>query len=192
MFATMYSTQAILPEIGEGLDVSAAVAGLTVTVVVLAVALGGWVHGPLSDRIGRRRVMVASAALLVVPTRCSGSRRASRRCSRCASCRALLMPGLLVVAVPYVTERFSRRGAGPGDGRVHVVAGAWAGSSGGCGPALLTGWIGWRAALSVLALPVAAATLAMWRWLPADAGHRRRGRAAPRVRCAICATAGCC
>ena len=73
MFATMYSTQAILPEISSDLDVSAAVAGLTVSVVVLAVALGGWVHGPLSDRIGRRRVMVASAGMLTASRRCVNS-----------------------------------------------------------------------------------------------------------------------
>jgi len=47
MFANMYSTQAILPDIESDLGVSAAAAGLTITVVVLAVALGGWVAGPL-------------------------------------------------------------------------------------------------------------------------------------------------
>ena len=68
MFANMYATQAILPEIEHGLDVSPSAAGLSITVVVLGVAFGGWVHGPLSDRVGRARVMIASAALLVVPT----------------------------------------------------------------------------------------------------------------------------
>ena len=59
MFANMYSTQAILPEVEHGLHVSPAAAGLSITVVVIGVAVGGWVHGPLSDRIGRARVMVA-------------------------------------------------------------------------------------------------------------------------------------
>ena len=55
MFANMYATQAILPEIEHGLDVSPSAAGLSITVVVLGVAFGGWVHGPLSDRVGRAR-----------------------------------------------------------------------------------------------------------------------------------------
>ena len=53
MFANMYSTQAILPDVERGLGASPAAAGLTITVVVLAVAAGGWVAGPLSDRLGR-------------------------------------------------------------------------------------------------------------------------------------------
>ena len=124
MFATMYSTQAILPEISSDFDVSAAVAGLTVSVVVLAVALGGWVHGPLSDRIGRRRVMVASAGLLVFPTALLGLSAGIVMLIALRIVQGLLMPGLLVVAVPYITERFSGAVAGPGDGRLHVVTGA--------------------------------------------------------------------
>ena len=38
MFANMYATQAILPEIEHGLDVPSSAAGLSITVVVLGVA----------------------------------------------------------------------------------------------------------------------------------------------------------
>ena len=55
MFANMYSTQAILPELGADLGAEPAVAGLSISVVVAGVATGAWIHGPLSDRIGRRR-----------------------------------------------------------------------------------------------------------------------------------------
>ena len=57
MFATMYSTQAILPELSREFDVSPSVAGLSVSVVVLSVALGAWIWGPVSDRIGRTRAI---------------------------------------------------------------------------------------------------------------------------------------
>lgn len=61
MFATMYSSQAILPELARDFGVTPSDAGLTISVVVLAVALTGWIWGPLSDRIGRKRsVMLAS------------------------------------------------------------------------------------------------------------------------------------
>ena len=42
MFATMYSTQAILPRLGEDFGVSPAQTGLTISVVVIAVAAAGW------------------------------------------------------------------------------------------------------------------------------------------------------
>ena len=40
MFATMYSTQAILPVLSKDFDVSPSTAGLTVSAVVLAIAVG--------------------------------------------------------------------------------------------------------------------------------------------------------
>src|SRR5436190_4394649 len=68
MFATMYSTQAILPELGRAFHVGPAHAGLTISAVVVAIAAGVWIWGPFSDHIGRRRSIVLASALLVVPT----------------------------------------------------------------------------------------------------------------------------
>ncbi len=50
IFANMYTTQAILPELSKAFSISAPTAGLTVSVLVLAVALGSLFYGPLSDR----------------------------------------------------------------------------------------------------------------------------------------------
>ncbi len=68
MFAVQYATQAIHPVIGRDLDHGPAITGLTISVVIAGVALGSWLLGPLSDRIGRRRVMVGSCLLLVIPS----------------------------------------------------------------------------------------------------------------------------
>jgi YNFM family putative membrane transporter len=113
MFATMYSTQAILPELESGLGCSAAAAGLSITVVVFAVAIFGWLYGPLSDRAGRVRVMIGSAAAIVVPTALLAVVPGLPVFLALRAAQGALMPGLLVVAVPYVAERFR----GPGQGR---------------------------------------------------------------------------
>ena len=68
MFAAMYSTQAILPELSRDFDVSPSHAGLSISVVVLAVAVGGFAWGPFSDRIGRPRAIRLASLLLVPPT----------------------------------------------------------------------------------------------------------------------------
>ena len=54
--------------LAEEFGVGAARAGLTVSAVVLAIAVASSFYGPLSDALGRRRVMAGSTALLAVAT----------------------------------------------------------------------------------------------------------------------------
>lgn len=68
MFTAMYSTQAILPELGRAFSVGPSQTGLTVSVVIGALAVGAWFWGPLSDRIGRRASLVLASGALVVPS----------------------------------------------------------------------------------------------------------------------------
>src|SRR5437660_12295953 len=68
IFANMYTTQAILPVLSQDFAISAPTAGLTVSVLVLAVAFGSLFYGPLSDRIGRKPVMVGVSFLVIIPT----------------------------------------------------------------------------------------------------------------------------
>jgi MFS transporter, YNFM family, putative membrane transport protein len=167
MFATMYSTQAILPELERGLHAGPAAAGLSITVVVVAVAVAGWVHGPLSDRIGRVRVMTASAALIVLPTALLPLAPNLGAFLALRALQGVLMPGLLVVAVPYVQERFTGSTAGVAMGAYtsSLVVGGLVGR---VGPALLASAAGWRWALAALAVLPAAGAAAMWAWLPRD------------------------
>ena len=167
MFANMYSTQAILPDIEHGLDTTPAAAGLTITVVVLAVALGGWVAGPLSDRLGRARVMAAAAVLICIPTAVAGFAPTLAALLAIRACQGLLMPGLLTVAVPYVTERFRGPAAGAAMG-AYTASLVFGGLVGRVGTALVADWTSWRVALEALTVPTVAGALAMRYWLPRD------------------------
>ena len=64
VYADMYVTQPILPLLSKEFGIAPASAGLTVSVVVLMIALVSSAYGSLSDRIGRKPVMVVSCALL--------------------------------------------------------------------------------------------------------------------------------
>lgn len=61
VFANMYSTQAILPVLSNAFHITAPTAGLSISVLVLAVAIGSLIYGPISDRIGRKPVMVCAS-----------------------------------------------------------------------------------------------------------------------------------
>ena len=132
MFAVMYSTQAILPELGREFGVSPARAGLSISAVIAAVALGGWFWGPLSDRIGRRASLVAASALIVVPSALVPLAPSFGTLLALRVLQGLCMPGLLTVGLPYVTEAYSPRSA-PAPwattSRRWWRAGSWAGSA---------------------------------------------------------------
>jgi YNFM family putative membrane transporter len=167
MFANMYSTQAILPDVEDGLHASPAAAGLTITVVVLAVAAGGWVAGPLSDRLGRARVMSSAAVLICIPTAVAGLAPSMAALLAVRACQGLLMPGLLTVAVPYVTERFRGRAAGAAMG-AYTASLVFGGLVGRVGTAVVADVTSWRVGLEALTVPTVAGALAMWSWLPRD------------------------
>jgi MFS transporter, YNFM family, putative membrane transport protein len=157
VFADMYTTQSILPTIGRSFGLSPATTGLTISAVVLAVAAGSLVAGPLSDRIGRKPVMVGASALLVVPTVLCGLAPTFGLLVACRALQGLLMPGLTSVAIVYVGGQ--------------VLGGLLArGAS-----AALAGLLDWRLALSAFALPTAGGALALAFWLPpverAGRGH---------------------
>jgi MFS transporter, YNFM family, putative membrane transport protein len=103
MFTAMYSTQAILPELGREFSVSPSQTGLTVSVVIGALAVGAWFWGPLSDRIGRRASLVLSSAALVVPSIALAFAPTFGVLLGLRVAQGLCMPGLLTVGVPYVT-----------------------------------------------------------------------------------------
>jgi YNFM family putative membrane transporter len=165
MFMIPYSTQAIIPEIGRGLGVGPAVTGLTITVVVIGIAVGAWIMGPLADRVGRRAVMVWSCAALVVPTAAIVLVQDTAQLLALRLAQGLLLPGLLTVAAVYIYEVFPPE-------RVPTVVGFYTsglvlgGFLGRTLPAALVDQLGWRGSLAALALPVAASAVLVRLLLP--------------------------
>jgi YNFM family putative membrane transporter len=175
MFAAQYSTQAILPELSRDFDISPSRAGLSVSAVIAAVAIGVWIWGPLSDRIGRRRSLLLASAALVLPTVALGLAPSFEALLAFRALQGLCMPGLLVVGVPYVMEAFGPWLGGRAMG-VYVSSLVAGGLIGRIGVALLASALDWRWAVSLMAVFPATACIVMWRWLPSvGAPARTRG-----------------
>lgn len=181
MFAVTYSTQAILPELGRAFDVSPAEAGATISVVVLALAAGAWIWGPLSDRYGRKHSIVLASTLLVAPTIGAALAPTFALLLVFRALQGLCMPGLLTAGIPYITEVFVPRLGGRAMGN-YVTALIAGGLIGRVGVALLADVVGWRSAIGLLALLPLAAAILMRRSLvdvpPAQAVTSRRRHAA--------------
>jgi YNFM family putative membrane transporter len=168
MFATVYCTQAILPTLEREFGVGAARTGLTISVVVVAIAVGAWIWGPLSDSIGRKRCLVLSSGLLVVPTLGLGLAPNFAVLLLCRLLQGLCMPGLLAVGLNYVQEVFGDWLGGKAMGCYlsSLVAG---GLIGRVGVALASEEVGWRLSLASLALLPSVAAVFMHYALPQSA-----------------------
>jgi YNFM family putative membrane transporter len=173
MFAVMYSTQAILPDIGREFGVPPSQAGLSVSFVIGALAFGAWFWGPLSDRIGRRASLVLASGAIVLPTLLVALAPSFGVLLALRALQGLCMPGLITVGVPYVTEAYAPS-LGPRAMGYYIAALVAGGLVGRVGVALLTAATDWRVALGALALLPLASTLLMRRGLPAEPSAGRR------------------
>lgn len=178
----MYSTQAILPELGREFEVAPSEAGLTISVLVVCVAAGAWIWGPVSDHYGRKRTLVTASGLLVLPTIGAALAPSFEALLAFRALQGLCMPGLLAVGLPYVAEAFVPRLGSRAMG-YYVAALIAGGLVGRVGVALITAATGWRVALGVLAALPLAGALIMRRSLldlplPERSEHRWHGVAA--------------
>jgi len=173
-YADMYLTQAILPVLAAEFGVGAARAGLTVSVVVLAIAAASPFYGPLSDAVGRRRVMAAATALLALATLGCAFVPSFGALVLFRAAQGAFVPGMTAVSVAYAGDRFHVRELPA------VVGGIIAASLvGGLLSRVLAGAIaahvGWRAAFAFFAVLTALAALLLLRGLADGAARERRG-----------------
>ncbi|MEO8688020.1 MAG: MFS transporter [Solirubrobacteraceae bacterium] len=174
MFAAMYSSQAILPELASDFDVTPSQAGLTISVVVLAVALAGWIWGPLSDRFGRRRSLLLASGLLVLPSLAAAVAPTFTTLLILRALQGACMPGLLTVGIPYVAEVYVPGLGGRAMG-YYTIALVGGGVIGRVGVGLVTSVAGWRIAFALVALLPLAGVLLMRRHLPEAPVPERSG-----------------
>jgi MFS transporter, YNFM family, putative membrane transport protein len=170
-FTTVYITQPVLPVLRGEFGVSAATASLTVSAVILGIALANLPFGALADRLPVRRIIlvgglaVAACGLICGLTHSFGVLVGAR------FIQGLFIPALTTCLAAYLA------GVLPLE-RLNVVMGSYVSATvtGGLGGRLLGGWIHpplhWRYAFLTASLLLLAATFAATRWLPPEQEKR--------------------
>jgi YNFM family putative membrane transporter len=173
-FATIYITQPVLPILGTEFGVSAGVASLTVSAVVLGIALANLPFGVLADRFPIQRLIlwgaaaVGACAVVCALTRSIGLLIAAR------FVQGLFIPSMTTCIAAYLSRTLPPH-------RLNVVMGAYVSATvaGGLGGRLLGGFIHpplhWRYAFLSAGALVICAALASVRWLPRDEPHGPSG-----------------
>src|SRR5438067_10234650 len=171
-FLTIYITQPVLPILREEFMVSAAMASLTVSAVVLGIALANLPFGMLADHFPIRPLLLAGGAVVVAASLvCAATRNMAVLIS------ARFIQGLFIPSGTTCVAAYLSRSLPPE--RLEVVMGWYVSATvaGGLGGRLLGGFVlppsHWRLAFVVAGAFVAAAVLAAVRWLPREGPEAR-------------------
>ncbi|MFK4812015.1 MFS transporter [Devosia sp. ZW T5_3] len=164
-FASLYSVQPLLPIFAEqfGLDAGASSLALSVTTATLAIALllASWV----SDRLGRRTLMVWAILLtaglgLLLPLAPNWAALIAIR-----TLIGLTLSGLPAVAMVYLAEEMDPGALGFSMG-LYIGGTAIGGMAGRLVSGILADSLGWRPALAILGAAIAVAALVVVLLLP--------------------------
>jgi predicted MFS family arabinose efflux permease len=174
VFLNVYATQTLLPLLAKIFNATKLHVSLTVSATTVGIALSAPVVGLLAERIGRRRTMAGSVAVLTLPILLAATATSLDALIAWRFVEGLVMPGIIAVTMAYVSEEWA------GGGAAAVMSAYVAGNVlGGVTGRFLSGYVAdhwnWEASFVVLAAVNAVGAAAVWRWLP-DSRQPRAAR----------------
>ncbi len=164
-FSMLYVTQGMLPELSRDFGASPAAASLTVSLTSLPLALGVVFAASVSERKGRRPVLVLSVLAASV---CSVATAFSPSFPVLLALRVLTglsLAGLPAVAMAYIAEEVETRSLGSAIG-LYVSGTGLGGLSGRLAGGVLAGAFGWRVGVAVIGASALAGSVYVARRLP--------------------------
>ena len=170
-YLNMYATQAILPSLAAAFDVPLARTTLTVTLPLLAVALLAPFVGAISDRLGRKRLIVGAAGAMVIPTLLCATAESLDALLVWRTIQGAMLPFIFAVTVAYIGDECE------GAAMIRTTGSYAAGSIfGGFAGRFLGGGVaeaaGWRMSFVALAAVTVACTAGIAALLPRERRFR--------------------
>ena len=170
-FLNLYTPQAILPLIAGEFGVDVALTGRTVTAALVAVALVAPFAGAISDRVGRKRLIVGACLVLALPTLLVAGAQSLEAMLVWRFLQGLTLPFIFTVTVAYIGEETeeadSIRLAG-----IYGIGTILGGFSGRFVAGIAAELAGWRMGFAVIGAFTLLAGLAVAVLLPAERRFR--------------------
>lgn len=166
-FALLYNAQPLLPLFSRSFGVSPAAASGVVSAATGALALALLPASWLSNRYGRKPLMVGallSAAVLAILMSLVSS---FEQLIALRALQGLVLAGLPAVAMAYLSEEIDAGSLGFSMG-LYIGGNALGGMCGRFAMTLLADWFSWRTAFTVVGSAALLAGLEFWRSLPAS------------------------
>jgi len=184
VFTTVYIPQPVLPVLRQQFGVGEGAASLTVSSVVLGIALANLPFGALADRLAIRPILLAGGLVISAAGLASALAPTLPLLVAARFVQGLFIPALTTCLVAYLAR------AMPAE-RLNVVMGSYVSATvvGGLSGRLIGGFIlpaaHWRWAFLAAAALLLAATLAAYAGLPREADHGQAPQETVRFRAVL-------
>jgi predicted MFS family arabinose efflux permease len=165
VFLNVYATQTLLPLFTSIFGAGKFQVSLTVSATTIGIALSAPIVGLLAERIGRKRTMAGSVALLTLPILFSATAHSLHALIAWRFVQGLVMPGIIAVTMAYISEEWAGGGAA-GVMSAYVGGNVLGGVTGRFLSGLVAAHWGWRESFVVLACLNALGAAAVCLWLP--------------------------
>lgn len=142
-FSLLYSAQPLLPLFASEFRLSAEVASLAISIATGPLAVAIVIAGMLSDKLGRRPLMVTAMFGAGLLTMLTGLAPGWDSLLALRLLTGIALAGMPAVAMAYVSEEIDPRSVGPAMG-LYIAGSGIGGMAGRLGVSLLTELIDWR------------------------------------------------
>jgi YNFM family putative membrane transporter len=172
-FALLYCVQPMMPVLSREFSINAAQSSLILSVSTATLALGLLITGPISDRLGRKPVMVLALFCAAIFTLASALVPSWQGVLVTRALVGLSLSGLAAVAMTYLSEEIHPSHIGLAMG-LYIAGNAIGGMSGRVITGVLIDYVSWHVALMVVGGLALIAAAVFWRILPPSRNFRPR------------------
>jgi len=170
-FALLYCVQPMMPLLSREFSINAAQSSLVLSVSTAMLAFGLLVTGPISDRIGRKPVMVFALLCAALSTLASAVMPSWELVLATRALVGLSLSGLAAVAMTYLSEEIHPQHIGLAMG-LYIGGNAIGGMSGRLITGVLIDFVSWHTAMLAIGGLALVAALVFWRVLPDSRNFR--------------------
>ncbi|HEX4346925.1 MAG TPA: MFS transporter [Vicinamibacterales bacterium] len=175
-FLDLYAPQPLLPTLQHTFGASSFSVSLAITAATTAVAISAPMVGRLADRVGLRRVIVASAYALAVATALVWTSQDLTQLVIWRFVQGAITPGVFAVAIAYIIEEWPAERVGRATG-AYVSGTVLGGFVGRATTGYFASRYGWQTGFAVLAVANVVAAIGLTLTLAPERMRQRRAAA---------------
>ncbi len=166
-FALLYCVQPLMPLLAHQFALSPAQSSLSLSVATGALAVSLLVSSAISDRIGRKNMMVATLFVTALMTLVCAVAQNYPQLLVARALLGLAMGGMPAVAMAYLSEEIAPQSLGLSMG-LYISGSAFGGMLGRVLTSVVSDFLNWRVALAAMGVAGLLAAAEFWRSLPAS------------------------